>query len=239
MFQFNKSLNSSFTSILRATGRHIQVLDGSKAIAFSSDGNHKDLLGVATDDDKIFTVRVKFNKNKKYMSDENLSPINVEDIKLFDHSYQNLSCIFNENIETPVKILESSKEAWELRNYLNNFNLKASNTSTSTDPLQTCPIAYVELESFSQKKIRYLTELSERLNNSLNSYMEKVCDKGYHLFTLPGGNYTCEENSCDCQNGTPVNGSDCVNHKVNICQSCDAGYYQSGDECLIKGLPGK
>ena len=110
---------------MRATGRHIQVLDGSKAIAFSSDRNHKDLLGITTDDDAIFTVRMKFNKNEKYMTkyDENLhaSPImdlNVEDIRLFDHSYKNLSCLFNDNVDSPVKVLGSSKEPWEVKNYL-------------------------------------------------------------------------------------------------------------------------
>ena len=238
LFQFNKPLNSSFTSILRATGRHIQVLDGSKAIAFSSDRNHKDLLGIATDDDAIFTVRMKFNKNEKNMTkyDENLhaSPImdlNVEDIRLFDHSYKNLSCLFNDNVDSPVKILGSSKEPWEMKNYLSNFILNASNTSTS--PLETCSNAYVELENFSQKKIQDLTELSQQLNNSLNSYKEKDCGRGDHLFTLPDGNNTCEQNSCVCQNGTPINDLECVNHKVNICQSCDAGYHQLGDNCVI------
>jgi len=184
--------------------------------------------------------RRKFKKNEKYMTkyDENLhaSPImdlNVEDIRLFDHSYKNLNCLFNDNVDSPVKILESSKEPWEVKNYLSNFIVNASNTSTSRNPLQTCSNAYVELENFSQKKLQDLTELSQRLNNSLNSYKEKDCDKGYHLFTLPDGNYTCERNSCVCQNGTPINDLECVNHKVNICQSCDAGYHQLGDNCVI------
>ena len=124
MFEFDQPLNASlFRSVATVKGRHFQILNGSRNIAFSSYKNDKDLLGGNNDTSNVYNIEMKFNSYKGDASRDFYGQrpinINVKEVRLFDHSYKNLSCLFNENIDTPVKIQDFEKENWEVGSYLN------------------------------------------------------------------------------------------------------------------------
>ena len=61
--------------------------------------------------------------------------------------------------------------------------------------------------------------------------IDKSCDDGYYR---PNTGADCLIKQCRCENGIAVDdGIDCATHGSNLCQSCNAGYDRSGDECLI------
>jgi len=96
-----------------------------------------------------------------------------------DHSYKNLSCLFNKNIDTPVKTQDFEKENWEDGSYLKtlkNFIQSHSNTTDKAaaqtriendQKFQSCSTAYVDLERSCQLAMSVADEKYEAFVNSI------------------------------------------------------------------------
>jgi len=57
-----------------------------------------------------------------------------------------------------------------------------------------------------------------------------TCKPGYHLATDEIGKNVCAENWCQCENGAPTTGSECLKQGVSDCDHCDSGYHMATDE---------
>ena len=66
------------------------------------------------------------------------------------------------------------------------------------------------------------------------------CNVGYHKVenkvpNLPFDGSTCKRNICNCNNGTSAIQENCIEHQMDLCTSCDAGYYKTESKtCDLK-----
>ena len=109
MLEFNQPLNQQFASIPNFNGRYLQVLNGNKAVAFSSHKSDKDLMNaVASTKNNTgsypVTIRMKFNhrRNSTFIQSKNqtqiltpITPIEVTNVRLFTNTYKDPTSIHN------------------------------------------------------------------------------------------------------------------------------------------------
>jgi len=229
MFEFDKPLNNSFRSLQMVTGKHVQILNNSKAIAFSSYPNDKDILGERNKRDD-FTVKLKFNKYKDRNTD--MSKISVVDVRLFEHTFKNLSCFFNEDLDSSVKATDSDRQRWEIGKYHEKWSPHVSSESRlNVNKFQSCPSAYNDLEkSFKATDQKYNDLL--KINQLLTSENQKMDET---LGELAGGWKVCEEKSKKCESEEAESSGD---FSISGDDSWDEQFFdhRSGHDEILSGV---